>query len=567
MTLYTGGTILTPSTQLFATVNLDAIAHNVGVMQKFAGDTQIMAVVKADAYGHGAVEVSKTALAAGAVELGCATYEEAMQLRNSGITDAPILFWLWGPSTPIEEALRANIMIAVAAEWQLDRVLEAVKNTGISALLTAKLDTGMGRSGFIISDWPRMVKRFAEAEASGMIHLRGLMAHFSSADELGNPVTDRQADALRAAIEMGRRAGLKLDHNHHANTAALLTHGGMGFELARPGLGIYGISPMPELGDLDLVPAMTWSGRVVLTKHLSKGAGVSYNHDWHAPEDTITGIVPCGYADGIDRRLANKLEVAINGRRFAEVGRISMDQIVVDLGPDGGGVKPHDEAFLFGDGSHGELTALDWANLMGTIPYEVVSMVGGRTTRRYEHRPVGSNPGEVPSSQSHPAGEAGLRELPSEEDTLQLGRELAALLRAGDLVILDGALGAGKTVLARGIAQGLGVQGRVTSPSFVIARSHKPGTPGGVGMVHVDAYRLLDGMGEGPQAGEALLDELDALDLDTELTDSVVVVEWGGGLAERLVERSLVVTLARSPGSDKRHATWRWVDDPYRVLP
>ncbi|HHY07764.1 MAG TPA: alanine racemase [Corynebacteriales bacterium] len=567
MTLYTGETILTPSTQLFATVNLDAIAHNIGVMQKFAGDTQIMAVVKADAYGHGAIEVSKTALAAGAVELGCATYEEAMQLRNSGIVDAPVLFWLWGPSTPIEEALRANLMIAVAAEWQLDRVLEAVKATGISALLTAKLDTGMGRSGFNIPDWPHMVERFLEAEAFGMIHLRGLMAHFSSADELGNPVTDRQADALRAAIDMGRRAGLKLDHNHHANTAALLTHGGMGFELARPGLGIYGISPMPELGDLDLVPAMTWSGRVVLTKQLPEGTGVSYNHDWHAPTDTITGIVPCGYADGIDRRLANKLEVAINGRRFPEVGRISMDQIVVDLGPDGGGVEPHDEAFLFGDGSRGELTALDWADLMETIPYEVISMVGGRTTRRYEHRPVKIDPDTVPSSQSHPAGEAGLRELPHEDDTLQLGRELAAQLRAGDLVILDGALGAGKTVLARGIAQGLGVQGRVTSPSFVIARSHKPGTPGGVGMVHVDAYRLLDGMGEGPAAGQALLDELDALDLDTALTDSVVVVEWGGGLAERLVERSLVVTLARSPASDKRHATWRWVDDPYRVLP
>lgn len=567
MTLYTGETIFTPSTQLFATVNLDAIAHNVGVMQNFAGDTQLMAVVKADAYGHGAIEVSRTALAAGAAELGCATYEEAMRLRNSGIVDAPILFWLWGPSTPIEEALRANLMIAVAAEWQLDRVLEAVKETGISALLTAKLDTGMGRSGFDLRDWPHMVKRFREAESSGMINLRGLMAHFSSADELGNPITDRQADALRAAIEMGRRAGMRLDHNHHANTAALLTHGGMGFELARPGLGIYGISPMPELGDLDLVPAMTWSGRVVLTKHLPKGAGVSYNHDWHSPRDTITGIVPGGYADGIDRRLANKLEVSINGRRFPEVGRISMDQIVVDLGPDGGGVNPEDEAILFGDGSRGEMTVLDWANYMETIPYEIISMVGGRTTLRYEHRPVSVDPDVVPSSQTHPAGAAGLRELPTEEDTLQLGRELAEQLRAGDLVILDGALGAGKTVLARGIAQGLGVQGRVTSPSFVIARSHKPATPGGVGMVHVDAYRLLDGMGDGPDAGQALLDELDALDLDTALTDSVVVVEWGGGLAERLVERSLVVTLARSPGSDKRHATWRWVDDPYRVLP
>lgn len=565
MTLYTGETTLAPSSQLFATINLDAIAHNVGVMQRFAGDTQLMAVVKADAYGHGAIEVSKTALDAGAVELGCATFEEAMQLRNAGIVDAPILFWLWGQATPIAEALRANLMIAIATEWQLDAVLNAVKETGISACVTVKLDTGMGRSGFTSQQWHHMLPRFCEAEASGMVHVRGLMAHFSSADELGNPITDRQADNLRAAIDQGRRAGLHLDHNHHANTAALLTHGGMGFELARPGLGIYGISPMPELGDIDLVPAFTWSASVALTKPFSAGAGVSYNHSWHAPVDTVTAIVPCGYADGINRRLTNKLEVTINGKRFPEVGRVSMDQIVVNLGPDGGGVSPGDEAFLFGDGSRGELTALDWANLIGTIPYEVLCWVGGRTTRRYEHRPVAST--NVTSEDTAPAGPAGLRKLSTVDDTLQLGRELAAQLLAGDVVVLDGALGVGKTVLARGIAQGLGVQGRVTSPTFVIARSHRPGTPGGVGMVHVDAYRLLDGIQDDPRAGDVLLGELDALDLDTELTDSVVVVEWGGGVVERLVERCLVVTLVRSPGSDQRHATWRWVDDPYRELP
>ena len=173
----------------------------------------------------------------------------------------------------------------------------------------------------------------------------------------------------------------------------------------------------------------------------------------------------------------------------------------------------------------------------------------------------------VTSEDTAPAGPAGLRKLSTVDDTLQLGRELAAQLRAGDVVVLDGALGVGKTVLARGIAQGLGVQGRVTSPTFVIARSHRPGTPGDVGMVHVDAYRLLDGIQDDPRAGDVLLGELDALDLDTELTDSVVVVEWGGGVVERLVERCLVVTLVRSPGSDQRHATWRWVDDPYRELP
>ncbi|MCD2110638.1 MULTISPECIES: tRNA (adenosine(37)-N6)-threonylcarbamoyltransferase complex ATPase subunit type 1 TsaE [Rhodococcus] len=145
-------------------------------------------------------------------------------------------------------------------------------------------------------------------------------------------------------------------------------------------------------------------------------------------------------------------------------------------------------------------------------------------------------------------------ELPTVEDTEAFGRRLAAELRAGDLVVLDGPLGAGKTALTRGIAVGLGVEGRVTSPTFVIAREHRPGSPEGrepVGLVHVDAYRL----GDGPNA----LDELDALDLDTDLTDTVVVVEWGGGLVEQLAERHLRVRLRRDPGTDVRRAAWEWV--------
>ncbi|MCT7292318.1 tRNA (adenosine(37)-N6)-threonylcarbamoyltransferase complex ATPase subunit type 1 TsaE [Rhodococcus pyridinivorans] len=145
-------------------------------------------------------------------------------------------------------------------------------------------------------------------------------------------------------------------------------------------------------------------------------------------------------------------------------------------------------------------------------------------------------------------------ELPTVEDTEAFGRRLAAELRAGDLVVLDGPLGAGKTALTRGIAVGLGVEGRVTSPTFVIAREHRPGSPEGrepVGLVHVDAYRL----GDGPNA----LDELDALDLDTDLTDTVVVVEWGGGLVEQLAERHLRVRLRRDPGTDVRRASWEWI--------
>lgn len=145
-------------------------------------------------------------------------------------------------------------------------------------------------------------------------------------------------------------------------------------------------------------------------------------------------------------------------------------------------------------------------------------------------------------------------ELPTVEDTEAFGRRLAAELRAGDLVVLNGPLGAGKTALTRGIAVGLGVEGRVTSPTFVIAREHRPGSPEGrepVGLVHVDAYRL----GDGPNA----LDELDALDLDTDLTDTVVVVEWGGGLVEQLAERHLRVRLQRDPGTDVRRASWEWI--------
>ncbi len=286
---------------------------------------------------------------------------------------------------------------------------------------------------------------------------------------------------------------------------------------------------MPEVSDFGLRPVMRVSGRLVRVKRVAAGESVSYGHTWTAPHDTVIGIVPLGYADGVPRVLSGRFEVAIGGALRPAVGRVCMDQFVVDLGIDTAAVQG-DEVVLFGDPRRGEPHAQQWADVLGTIHYEVVTGVKGRVVRRY-------------------VGGTRTRSLVSPEDTEAFGRELAAELKRGDLVILDGPLGAGKTVLTRGIAAGLGVLGPVTSPTYVIAREHPAGT-GDAAMVHVDAYRL----GTGPRA----LDELDALDLDTELDEAVVVVEWGEGLVERLADRHLLVRLRRDPDTDVRTVEWGW---------
>lgn len=373
---------LTPGVLAEAVVDLGAIAHNVRVLRQHAGDAQVMAVVKADGYGHGAARVAHAALAAGATELGVATVDEALALRAEGIT-APILAWLHPPGIDFAPALQANVEIAVSAVRQLDELLDAVRQTGVAATVTVKVDTGLNRNGVPAKSYPAMLTALRAAVAEGTIKLRGLMSHLVYADAPDKSINDVQAQRFRDMLAHAREKGVKFEVAHLSNSSATMARPDLTLDLVRPGIAVYGLSPVPKLGDMGLVPAMTVKSSVALVKSIQAGDGVSYGHTWIAPRDTTVALLPIGYADGVFRPLGGRLEVLINGKRRPGVGRVCMDQFVVDLGPGRPDVAEGDEAILFGPGTQGEPTAQDWADLVGTIHYEVVTSPRGRITRTY----------------------------------------------------------------------------------------------------------------------------------------------------------------------------------------
>jgi alanine racemase len=373
---------LTPGVLAEAVVDLGAIAHNVRVLREHAGGAQVMAVVKADGYGHGATRVARAALAAGATELGVATVDEALALRADGIT-APALAWLHPPGSDFGPALLADVEIAVSSVRQLDEVLDAVRRTGRTATVTVKVDTGLNRNGVAPADYPAMLTALRQAVAEDAIRLRGLMSHMVFADQPENPINDVQAQRFSDMLTRARTENVRFEVAHLANSSATMSRPDLAFDLVRPGIAVYGLSPVPQLGDMGLIPAMTVKCAVALIKSIRAGESVSYGHTWSAQRDTNLALMPIGYADGVFRSLGGRVEVLINGRRRPGVGRICMDQFVVDLGAGPVDVAEGDEAILFGPGTSGEPTAQDWADLLGTIHYEVVTSPRGRITRTY----------------------------------------------------------------------------------------------------------------------------------------------------------------------------------------
>jgi alanine racemase len=365
-----------------AVVDLGAIAHNVQVLREHAGSAQVMAVVKADGYGHGASRVARTALAAGATELGVATVDEALQLRADGIT-APVLAWLHPPGTDFAPAVAADVQIAVSSVRQLDELLDAVRRTGRTATVSVKVDTGLNRNGIGAAQYPAILAALRRALAEDTVRVRGIMSHLVYPDLPDDPTNALQAEKLSDMLAHGREQGVRFEVAHLSNSSATLARPDLAFDVVRPGIAVYGLSPFPLRGDMGLVPAMTVKTTVALVRSISAGEGVSYGHIWVADRDTNVALLPIGYADGVVRGLSGRLEVLINGRRRRGVGRICMDQFVVDLGPGRPDVTEGDEAILFGPGSRGEPTAQDWADLLGTIHYEVVTGPRGRITRTY----------------------------------------------------------------------------------------------------------------------------------------------------------------------------------------
>jgi alanine racemase len=373
---------LTPGVLAEAVVDLGAIEHNVRVLREHAGPAQVMAVVKADGYGHGATRVARAALAAGAAELGVATVDEALALRADGIT-APVLAWLHPPGIDFRPALLADVDIAVSSVRQLDELLDAVHRTGRSATVTVKVDTGLNRNGVAAAQYPSMLTALRQAVAEETIRPRGLMSHMVYADQPDNPINDVQAQRLSEMLAQARDQRVPFEIAHLSNSAATMSRPDLAFDMVRPGIAVYGLSPVPERGDMGLVPAMTVKCTVALVKSIRAGEGVSYGHTWIAERDTTVALMPIGYADGVFRSLGGRLDVLINGRRRPGVGRMCMDQFLVDLGPGQIDVAEGDEAILFGPGTRGEPTAQDWADLLGTIHYEVVTSPRGRITRTY----------------------------------------------------------------------------------------------------------------------------------------------------------------------------------------
>jgi alanine racemase len=373
---------LRPGVLAEAVVDLGAVEHNVRVLCERAGSAQVMAVVKADGYGHGATPAARAALAAGAAELGVATIDEALALRADGIT-APVLAWLHPPGTDFAPALLADVQIAVSSVRQLDELLDAVRRTGRSAAVTVKVDTGLNRNGVAPAHYPPMLSALRAAAAEDAIRLRGLMSHLVYADQPDNPINDVQAQRFRELLAHAREQGVRFEVAHLSNSSATMSRPDLAFDLVRPGIAVYGLSPVPQLGDMGLTPAMTVKCAVALVKSIQAGESVSYGHTWTTRRDTNLALLPIGYADGVFRSLGGRLDVLINGRRRPGVGRICMDQFVVDLGPGPLDVAEGDEAILFGPGTGGEPTAQDWADLLGTIHYEVVTSPRGRITRTY----------------------------------------------------------------------------------------------------------------------------------------------------------------------------------------
>ena len=364
-----------------AVIDLDAVAHNVGVLRERAGLAQVMAVVKADGYGHGATQTGRAALAAGAAELGVATIEEALRLRRDGVT-APVLAWLHPPGTDFAPALEADVQIAVSTLRQIEELRDAAERTGRTAKVTVKVDTGLNRNGASPDDYPAMLTALKRALAEDAFTVRGLMSHLVHGDVPDHPFNDIQAVRLKEMHDQARTEGLQYEIVHLSNSPSMLTRPDLGFDMVRPGIAVYGQTPIPERGDMGLRPAMTLKCPVALLRSVRAGDGVSYGHTWIAERDTTLALLPIGYADGVFRNLSGRFDVLINGRLRRSVGRVCMDQLVVDVGPDGD-VSEGDDAILFGPGTDGEPTAQDWAELLGTINYEIVTSPRGRVVRSY----------------------------------------------------------------------------------------------------------------------------------------------------------------------------------------
>lgn len=362
-------------------VNLDNLAHNLRRLRRdLHPTTRLMAVVKADAYGHGAVEVARAALAAGADYLGVAILDEALQLRHSGIA-APILVLGYTPPAGAEPAVSAGITLTVFDRDVAGALAAAGRRLGRLAQAHIKVDTGMGRIGLPAGEGA--VSFIREATALDGLELEGVFTHFATADEPDKGYTREQYQRFMAVFDRINGEGIRVPLRHACNSAATLTLPQMQLDMVRPGLALYGMAPdQGNAGHWDLRPVMTWKARLAQVKTVPAGTSISYGRTYITGEDAVIGTLPVGYADGFNRLNSNRGEVLIGGRRNPVVGRVCMDQSLVKIDPVVA-VCPGDEAVLLGRQGEDEISAEQIARRLGTINYEITCWVGRRVPRVY----------------------------------------------------------------------------------------------------------------------------------------------------------------------------------------
>jgi alanine racemase len=363
-----------------ALVNLATVRDNVAALRRHVDGPAVMAVVKSDAYGHGLIPVATAALAGGAAWLGVIRVDEALALRGAGLT-APVLCLMSVPGGPHEQAIRHDVDLGVSSAAMVTEIAAAAQRAGRPARVHLKVDTGMSRGGATMAEWPTVVSAALAAKAAGQLQVVGLWSHLACADMPGHRSVDAQLAVFQEAVALAEQAGARPEVRHLANTPATLTLPQTWFDLVRCGGGITGLptlpGPMPEW----LRPAMTVRARLVQVKQVPPGAGVSYGHRYVTSSRSTLGLVPVGYAEGVPRDASGLVQVYARGRRWFISGTVSMNQFVVDFGPEP--AVEGDEVLLFGPGDSGEPTAQDWADAVGTISYEIATSFGGRVPRSY----------------------------------------------------------------------------------------------------------------------------------------------------------------------------------------
>jgi alanine racemase len=366
-----------------AEINLAAIAENLKFI-KSKTSAQVLAVVKADAYGHGLIDVAKAAEKSGADWFGTALLEEGIALRNNGIRK-PIISWLTPIGEDFKTAINLDIDLSLSSIELLNEIILVGKSINKVPRVHIEIDTGMNRGGFG-DDWGLLLPEIVKAVKANEIKAIGIWSHFARADEPNEVMNKTQLDVFTQKVKQLNDAGVSPEFIHIANSAASLSNEAAHKNIIRWGIGLYGLSPdVINMGDsksLGLKPAMKLFAKLQLVKAVKAGQSVGYGGTAITKSDTKLGVVTLGYADGVPRNANNSAGIFVAGKRAPIIGRVSMDQFVVDLGTDSS-AKTGDEVIVFGDGSQGEYTIDEWAKACGTINYEIVTRIGVRVPRIY----------------------------------------------------------------------------------------------------------------------------------------------------------------------------------------